>query len=188
MIHGDTANAPNVSLHDERGHPTLDDQLGGLGPSASTPKDRAIRKAACWAINTDAMPCTSLMPEGSAFPVMAWQEDTALSRGNTGSAAGAPWSTLLDATSSSIFAKRQRTVRVLPTIQCWTRTTASLARKRIKHLARGGGLATSLLRPLPDFLIIGAKWGGTTSLHFDLLEHPAVMYLYPPPVPMLKTM
>ena len=68
-----------------------------------------------------------------------------------------------------------------------TRTAASLARKRIKQLARGGGLATSLLRPLPDFLIIGAKRGGTTSLYFDLLEHPAVMYLYPPPVPMLKT-
>jgi hypothetical protein len=65
-------------------------------------------------------------------------------------------------------------------------TAKGIARDGIKRLARGGGLATSSLRALPDFLIIGAKRGGTTSLYFDLLEHPAVMRLYPPPVPVLK--
>jgi hypothetical protein len=66
-------------------------------------------------------------------------------------------------------------------------TAKAVARECIKRLARGGGLATSPLRALPDFLIIGAKRGGTTSLYFDLLEHPAVMRLYPPPVPVLKS-
>lgn len=61
-----------------------------------------------------------------------------------------------------------------------------VAREAIKRSMRGGGLATSSFRRLPDFMIIGAKRGGTTSLYFDLLEHPAVMRLYPPPVRGLK--
>jgi hypothetical protein len=41
------------------------------------------------------------------------------------------------------------------------------------------GERTSGLRPLPDFLIIGTKRGGTTSLWNYLLEHPLVPRLFP---------
>jgi hypothetical protein len=36
-------------------------------------------------------------------------------------------------------------------------------------------------RPLPDFLIIGAKRGGTTSFYYDLLRHSRVCPLFPRP-------
>jgi hypothetical protein len=36
-----------------------------------------------------------------------------------------------------------------------------------------------MLRPRPDFLIIGAKRGSTTSAYFQLLEHPNVLPLFP---------
>jgi hypothetical protein len=61
------------------------------------------------------------------------------------------------------------------------------AREAIKRGARGFGVGTSSLRPLPDFMLIGAKRGGTTSFYYDLLEHPAMLRLFPPPVPGLKT-
>ena len=61
------------------------------------------------------------------------------------------------------------------------------ARTILKAAVRSFGLATSPVRPLPDFLIIGAKRGGTTSLYFDLIQHPSVIRLYPPPVPGLKS-
>jgi hypothetical protein len=41
------------------------------------------------------------------------------------------------------------------------------------------GLATSLWRIDPDFLLIGAKRGGTTSLARYLAEHPDVLDLFP---------
>lgn len=47
-------------------------------------------------------------------------------------------------------------------------------------------MATAGMRDLPDFLIVGVKRGGTTSLYFDLIEHPAIARLYPPPMPGLK--
>jgi hypothetical protein len=46
-------------------------------------------------------------------------------------------------------------------------------------LVRRFGMATSSLRPLPDFLIIGAKRGGTTSLYNYLVDHPCVVPLFP---------
>ncbi len=61
-----------------------------------------------------------------------------------------------------------------------------LAREGIKRVARAGGLASAPLRAMPEFLVIGAKRGGTTSLYFDILDHPSVLRLYPPPVPGLK--
>lgn len=48
-----------------------------------------------------------------------------------------------------------------------------------RHGFRTIGVATSNQRPLPEFLIIGTKRGGTTSLWRYLLEHPAVLPLYP---------
>jgi sulfotransferase family protein len=60
-------------------------------------------------------------------------------------------------------------------------------RDSIKAAVRLVGLASSGFRPPPDFLIIGAKRGGTTSLYFDLLDHPSILKLFPPPVPGLKS-
>jgi hypothetical protein len=52
-----------------------------------------------------------------------------------------------------------------------------------KELLRKGfrqyGEATATWRPLPDFLIIGTKRGGTTSLWNYLLEHPLVVPMFP---------
>jgi hypothetical protein len=53
------------------------------------------------------------------------------------------------------------------------------ARTAAKRILRAYGVATSPIRPLPDFLIIGAKRGGTTSLFRYLLEHPCVAPLFP---------
>jgi len=44
---------------------------------------------------------------------------------------------------------------------------------------RSWGLATSPWRDAPDFLILGTKRGGTTSLWNNLLQHPQVMGMYP---------
>lgn len=45
--------------------------------------------------------------------------------------------------------------------------------------ARGVGSATSQWRDLPDFLVIGAKKGGTTSVANWLVQHPQVMSMFP---------
>lgn len=37
------------------------------------------------------------------------------------------------------------------------------------------GSATAGRRPLPDFLLIGTKRGGTTSLYYDLLKVPQII-------------
>lgn len=44
---------------------------------------------------------------------------------------------------------------------------------------RALGLATAAGRPVPDFLIVGTKRGGTTSLFNYLLMHPGVLGLFP---------
>lgn len=44
---------------------------------------------------------------------------------------------------------------------------------------RGWGIATVGLRPPPDFLLIGTKRGGTTSLGRYLFAHPRVASLFP---------
>ncbi len=41
------------------------------------------------------------------------------------------------------------------------------------------GQATSRFRPLPDFLVIGTKKGGTTSMMSWLIDHPHVMRMFP---------
>ncbi|MDR7382458.1 sulfotransferase domain-containing protein [Promicromonospora iranensis] len=48
-----------------------------------------------------------------------------------------------------------------------------------RAVIRGYGMLTAPLRRGPDFLLIGAKRGGSTSLYFALLEHPQVMPLFP---------
>jgi hypothetical protein len=48
-----------------------------------------------------------------------------------------------------------------------------------RQLFRTYGMATGALRPLPDYIIIGTKRGGTTSLYRYLLQHPAVLPTFP---------
>ena len=44
---------------------------------------------------------------------------------------------------------------------------------------RGFGQATSRWRPDPEFLIIGTKRGGTTTLFRALQDHPRVVPMFP---------
>ncbi|SRR5579875_77834 len=53
------------------------------------------------------------------------------------------------------------------------------ARTAAKGALRGYGMLTAGLRPGPDFVIVGAKRGGTTSLYNYVLEHPAIRPLFP---------
>lgn len=46
-------------------------------------------------------------------------------------------------------------------------------------LFRGVGVATASRRPLPEFAVIGAKRGGTTTLFYELLAHPQVLPMFP---------
>lgn len=46
---------------------------------------------------------------------------------------------------------------------------------------RAYGIATARWRSYPDFLIVGTKRGGTTSLWNYLLEHPQVLGMFPAP-------
>jgi hypothetical protein len=50
-----------------------------------------------------------------------------------------------------------------------------------RNAIRAYGMATARWRPDPEFLIIGAKRGGSTSFYFDLLQHPGVAALFPRP-------
>ncbi|MBW3601576.1 MAG: sulfotransferase domain-containing protein [Actinobacteria bacterium] len=50
---------------------------------------------------------------------------------------------------------------------------------RVKRGLRAYGVATAGVRSLPDFLVIGAKRGGTTSLYRNLVGHPDVLPLMP---------
>ena len=49
----------------------------------------------------------------------------------------------------------------------------------VRASARRYGMVTSPLRELPDFLVIGAKKGGTTSVANWLVQHPQVMPMFP---------
>ncbi len=54
----------------------------------------------------------------------------------------------------------------------WLKTSAD-------KVTRSYAVATSSMRPWPDFLVVGTKRGGTTSLFNYLLMHPAVLGLFP---------
>lgn len=41
------------------------------------------------------------------------------------------------------------------------------------------GMASAPMRPVPDFLIVGTKRGGTTSMFSYLMRHPGVLGLFP---------
>ncbi len=48
-----------------------------------------------------------------------------------------------------------------------------------KQAVRGYGQLTAASRPLPDYLILGTKKGGTTSLANWLVQHPGVLRMFP---------
>ncbi|MDX6307924.1 MAG: hypothetical protein QOI06_970 [Nocardioidaceae bacterium] len=48
-----------------------------------------------------------------------------------------------------------------------------------KHGVRGMGLMTASARVMPDYLIVGTKKGGTTSLANWLVQHPGVLRMFP---------
>lgn len=60
-------------------------------------------------------------------------------------------------------------------------TTERRARLLAKRSLRRYAMATAGLRVTPDFLLVGAKRGGTTSLWRYLADHPDVMRLFPRP-------
>ncbi len=49
------------------------------------------------------------------------------------------------------------------------------------HVTRTYGVASAHWRPYPDFLIVGTKRGGTTSLWNYLLDHDQVLPMFPAP-------
>ena len=49
----------------------------------------------------------------------------------------------------------------------------------VRSSARTYGAATATYREMPDFLVIGAKKGGTTSVANWLVQHPQVMPMFP---------
>ena len=53
------------------------------------------------------------------------------------------------------------------------------AKEIVRPTFRVAGQATSRLRPFPDYLIIGTKRGGTTSMYKYLLRHPNVVPMWP---------
>lgn len=58
-------------------------------------------------------------------------------------------------------------------------TAPSGIRSAARALARTWGTATSDRRALPDFLVVGTKRGGTTTLFRALQSHPGVAPLFP---------
>jgi hypothetical protein len=52
-------------------------------------------------------------------------------------------------------------------------------REAVKGVVRATATATARWRPGPDFLVIGSKRGGTTTLYHALVRHPAVVPLVP---------
>lgn len=54
----------------------------------------------------------------------------------------------------------------------WAKTLADRSTRSV-------AVATASLRPAPDFLVIGTKRGGTTSMFNYLLMHPGVLGLFP---------
>jgi hypothetical protein len=54
-----------------------------------------------------------------------------------------------------------------------------VVRSPVKNTLRRWGVATSSRRPFPDFLIIGTKRGGTTSLFNYLRAHPQMLPMFP---------
>lgn len=58
-------------------------------------------------------------------------------------------------------------------------TARRAIRKTASRAFRVYGSVTASARPDPDFLLIGSKRGGTTTLYYDILRHPQALPLFP---------
>lgn len=72
-----------------------------------------------------------------------------------------------------------RGVEMPRTVQLLRRTTPRPAQLAVRSAARTWGSRTAEHRPLPDYLIIGAKKGGTSSLTNWLIQHPDALRMFP---------
>ena len=64
-------------------------------------------------------------------------------------------------------------------VQAIRRATPRPAQLALKSAVRSYGARTAASRPLPDYLIIGAKKGGTSSLTNWLIQHPDNLRMFP---------
>ncbi len=64
-------------------------------------------------------------------------------------------------------------------VQRWAPLIPESAKSAGRSVFRGYGAATSWGRPQPDYLVVGAKKAGTTSVANWLVRHPQVMPLFP---------
>lgn len=48
-----------------------------------------------------------------------------------------------------------------------------------RNALRAYGAGTAILRPFPDFILIGGKRCGTTSFYFQALRHPGILPMFP---------
>jgi len=64
-------------------------------------------------------------------------------------------------------------------VQAVRRATPRRVQLALKSAVRAYGAGTAASRPLPDYLIIGAKKGGTSSLTNWLIQHPDHLRMFP---------
>jgi O-antigen/teichoic acid export membrane protein len=67
-----------------------------------------------------------------------------------------------------------------PGVTAGTSVSRGPVRRAVRSGARAWGMLTADLRPPPEFMVIGTKRGGTTSLGAYLYAHPRVTPLVPP--------
>lgn len=70
-------------------------------------------------------------------------------------------------------------VEVPDRLRTWKRAIPEPVKQLGRAVLRDYGIRTAHARTLPDFLIIGAKRGGTTSLWNYLVAHPQVLPMFP---------
>jgi hypothetical protein len=70
-------------------------------------------------------------------------------------------------------------VEVPDRVRSVKRAVPGPVKQAARAVLRGYGCRTAGSRPMPDFLVIGAKRGGTTSLWNYLVRHPDVLPLFP---------
>ena len=79
----------------------------------------------------------------------------------------------------TLTAQPVRGVEMSRSVQLLRRGTPRSAQLAARSVARFYGSRTAAHRPLPDYLIIGAKKGGTTSLTNWLIQHPDNLRMFP---------
>ncbi|NHA66587.1 sulfotransferase family protein [Phycicoccus flavus] len=75
--------------------------------------------------------------------------------------------------------KDVRQLEVPSTLRALKKRVPKPVKDLARHTTRAAGLATAARRTDPDFLVVGTKRGGTTSLWNYLVEHPDVLPMFP---------